>query len=106
VRPEVLFQRGSQRGGHGCPGPGILPGEDPPAAVGQPEEAEDLVVARPGVSEEVAAVDDVDPVPAEHALQVIQLVSVVAAGAVGEVVKAEALVARFGHDALRFTFHP
>ena len=53
------------------------------AAVGQAQEAENLVVNGSGSGEEVPAVDDVDAVAPEETFQVLKLVSVVAAGPVG-----------------------
>src|SRR5215510_15325004 len=90
VRAEVLLQRSPHRLRHGRPWSGVARGKDDVPTVGQAEEVQDLVVGGAGVGEEVAAVDDVDPVAAEDPFQALELVSILPAGAVGVMVAAAA----------------
>src|SRR5205085_4881378 len=70
VRTIVLLQRGADGLRHRRAGTGVLRGEDGMVR-GQAEEVEDLVIGRPGIGEEVIAVDDMDPVAAEDPLEVL-----------------------------------
>src|SRR5215469_17871025 len=72
----------------------------------QPEELEHAVVNRLWLGKEVAAVDDVDPVSADHPLQPIELLRVSPSSQVGVVLVAEAEVVRILPDAVLLAAQP
>src|SRR5215472_4779246 len=106
VRAEVLLQRSPHGLGHRRARAGVVAAEQGMTAAGQAKEVQDLVVDGAGVGEEVAAVDDVDPVAAEDPLQALELVGVLPASAVGVVPVAVANVDRIGQHSLHLALEP
>src|SRR5487761_583559 len=106
VLPEMLVQRGPQARRHWRARTGVPRRERGVAEVWQAEELEHSVVLRPRVVEEVAAVDDVNPVATEGALKALELVGIVTAGAVGIQPVIAAGVGRVAGQALGLTLDP
>jgi hypothetical protein len=68
--------------------------------VRQAQEVEDLVIDRPGVGEEVTAVDHLQALAAEQPRQALQLLGLTPAGAVRVVLMAEGVVGWVAYDPL------